>query len=384
MVEPTPYGATFLDWIACASAGRGEPAARAAAAAGDGLIERVVFAGTAGHVLDFDDTYLPGLSHLSAPTAPAALVLGAELGRSVGEVVDAYAAGFEAMGALARASHPALYDRGWHPTAVCGVAGAAVAAARLLGLDGERERAAVAIALLRAGGLRAAFGSDGKALQVGMAAAAGVMAARLAEGGASAPLDEVAHGPAGFEAVLGASFAEPSRDELAVRETWIKAWPCCLQTHGAIEAADRARADGLEPGAPVEVIVHPISLEAARCGPEPADGLQAKFSIYYCTAYTLLHGTPGLDAFRGLDSEAARLAGRVEVRTDDALLESEAMLSADGRELRVKAALGSPEQPMDDAALAAKLRDLAGERLVGVLDDPDRPASALLEAAGLS
>jgi len=384
MVEPTPYGATFLDWIACASAGRDEPAARAAAAAGDGLIERVVFAGTAGHVLDFDDTYLPGLSHLSAPTAPAALVLGAELGCSVGEVITAYAAGFEAMGALARASHPALYDRGWHPTSVCGVAGAAVAAARLLSLDDERERAAVAIALLRAGGLRAAFGSDGKALQVGMAAAAGVMAARLAEGGASAPLDEVAHGAAGFEAVLGASFAEPSRDELAVRETWIKAWPCCLQTHGAIEAANRARADGLEPGAPVEVIVHPISLEAARCGPEPADGLQAKFSIYYCTAYTLLHGTPGLDAFRGLDSEAARLAGRVEVRTDDALLESEAVLSSDGRELRVKAALGSPEQPMDDAALGAKLRDLTGERLAGVLDDPDRPASSLPEAAGLS
>ena len=74
----------------------------------------------------------------------------------------------------------------------------------------------------------------------------------------------------------------------------------------------------------------------------------------------------------------------MEVRTDDGLLESEAVLSADGRELRVKAALGSPEQPMDDAALAAKLRDLTGERLLGVLDDPDRPASALLEAAGLA
>jgi 2-methylcitrate dehydratase PrpD len=382
-VEPSRYRATFLDWLACASAGRDEPAARAAAQAGDGLPERVVLAGTAGHVLDYDDTYLPGLSHLSAPTAPAALVLGAELGRSVGEVVDAYAAGFEAMGAVARASHPALYERGWHPTAVCGVVGAAVAAARLLGLDEDRERAAVALALLRAGGPRAAFGSDGKSLQVGMAAAAGVLAARVAEGGASAPLDEVAHGAAGFEAVFGASFEEPSDEDSAVRETWIKAWPCCLQTHGAIEAAGRARDDGLEPDAPVEVTVHPISLEAARCGPNPADGLQAKFSIHYCTAFTLLHGTPGLDAFRELDDEAARLADGVQVRTDTSLLESEAVLSADGREVRVKAALGSPDQPMDDAALSAKLRDLAGERLFGVLDDAGCPASSLLEAAGL-
>ncbi|HZI90242.1 MAG TPA: MmgE/PrpD family protein [Thermoleophilaceae bacterium] len=378
-----PYRTAFLDWLACASAGREEPAARAAEAAGDGLLERVLSAGTAGHVLDFDDTYLPGLAHLSAPTAPAALVLGAALGRSVGEVVAAYTSGFEAMGAVARASHPALYDGGWHPTAVCGVVGAAISAAQLLGLSTERERAAVAIALLRAGGLRAAFGSDGKALQVGMAAAAGVSAARLAEGGASVPLDEAARGAAGFEAVFGASFAEPSVQEPAVRENWIKAWPCCLQIHGAIEAADRARADGLEPGTQVELTVHPISMEAARCGPQPADGLQAKFSIYYCTAFTLLHGPPGLGGFRELDAEAARLAGRVRVRTDDALLESEAVLLADGREVRVEAALGSPGHPLDAEALAAKLRDLGGERLVGVLDDPDRPASSLLEAAGL-
>jgi len=378
-----PYRTPFLDWLACASAGRQEPAARAAEAAGRDLLERVAFAGTAGHVLDFDDTYLPGLAHLSAPTAPAALVLGAALDRSVGEVLAAYASGFEAMGAMARASHPSLYGGGWHSTAVCGSVGAATTAAQLLGLSPERERAAVAIALLRAGGLRAAFGSDGKALQVGMAAAAGVLAARLAEGGASVPLDEVARGAAGFEAVFGGRFAEPSEQEPAMRDNWIKAWPCCLQVHGAIEAAQRARADGLDPATPVELIVHPISMEAARWGPAPADGLQAKFSIYYCTAFTLLHDAPGLGAFRELDAEALGLAGRVRVRTDDALLESEAVLVADGREVRVRAALGSPGNPMDEEKLSAKLRDLAGERLVGVLDDPARPASSLLEAAGL-
>ena len=86
------------------------------------------------------------------------------------------------MGALSRAHR--LYEGGWHPTAVCGAAGAAHAAARLLGLDDERAGAAERLALLQAGGLRAAFGSDGKSLQVGMAAAAGVQAARIAAGGA--------------------------------------------------------------------------------------------------------------------------------------------------------------------------------------------------------
>ena len=331
--------------------------------------------GTAGHVLDFDDTYLPGIAHLSAPTAPVALSLAAERGPSVGEALSAFAAGFEAMGAVARASHPALYDGGWHPTAVCGVVGAATTAADLLGV--ERERA-VAIALLRAGGLRAGFGSDGKSLQVGMAAAAGLLAAQLAEQGARVPLEEAAHGAAGFEQVFGGTYAEPG--EPAVEENWIKAWPCCLQTHGTIEAADRARADGLEPGTPVEIAVPPVALQAAAYGPEPADGLQAKFSIPYCAAFTLLNGTPSVDSFREVDRGVMAFAvDGVSVDADAGLSESETVLSAHGREIRVEAALGSPLRPMDEEALAAKLHDLAGDRFDGALDDPGRPARELLE-----
>src|SRR3954452_4887105 len=162
-----------------------QPAALAARALGDGLPERVAAAGTAGHVLDYDDTYLPGLAHLSAATAPAALFLGAERGAGVGDVLAAYAEGFESPGALTAANHPSLRERGWHPTAVCGAPAAAVAASQLLGLSKERRRHAVALSLLRAGGLVAAFGSDGKSLQVGIAAAAGVESALLAARGAS-------------------------------------------------------------------------------------------------------------------------------------------------------------------------------------------------------
>ncbi len=268
------YATAFLDWLGRAARGREEPAARVARETDD----RVLALGTAGHVLDYDDTYAPGLAHLSAATAPAALVLAAELGASIGEMLDAYAIGFEAMGTLARASHPALYERGWHPTAVCGVVGAAVTAARLL--DAERETA-VAIALLRAGGMQAAFGSDGKALQVGMAATNGVLAGRLAAGGASVPVADVAQGRAGFDAMFGGRFSDVDPKcgggaGRALDQNWIKAWPCCLQTHSSIEAADLARAEGrLEPEAPVNVTVHPISLRAAAHGPNPADSLQA-------------------------------------------------------------------------------------------------------------
>ena len=259
------YSIALLDWLACAAGGRDEPATWAARAYGD----PVVLAGTSGHVLDFDDTYLPGIAHLSAPTAPAALVVAAELGLTVGDALEAFARGFEAMAAVARASHPALYDNAWHPTAVCGGVGAAVAAAALLDAP---ESDAVAIALLRASGLRAAFGSDGKSLQVGLAAASGVAAARLAKAGARVPLDKAV---AGFEQATGGRYEEPGAwgdaepATLAIADNWIKAWPCCLQTHGAIEAADRLDGDAPDD---LTVTVHPVSLQAAALGPEPADG----------------------------------------------------------------------------------------------------------------
>jgi 2-methylcitrate dehydratase PrpD len=364
------YTHALLDWLACAAAGRDEPAARAARTTGDPVLRSA----TAGHVLDFDDTFTPGLAHLSAPTAPVALVLGAELGASVGQALAAYSAGFETMGALAAASHPALYERGFHPTAVCGALGAAVVATRLLGAD---ERTASAIALLGTGGLRAAFGSDGKALQVGIAAASGLRAARLAAEGASVPLEPVARG---FEDAYGARFASPG-SESAISENWIKAYPCCLQAHSAIEAAERAQ--HVPDDEPLLVTVHPISLAAASYG-EPHDGLQAKFSIPYLVAYTLLHGPPSVTSFAALDPEALEGVARVDVTDDASLLESEARLEAGGRELaRVEAALGSPARPLSAAQLAEKVQSLAGGDLDGALDDPDRPARDLLEAVGL-
>jgi 2-methylcitrate dehydratase PrpD len=367
------YSIALLDWLACAAGGRDEPAARAARELGD----PVVFAGTSGHVLDFDDTYLPGIAHLSAPTAPAALVVAAELGLSAGEALAAFARGFEAMAAVARASHPGLYDNGWHPTAVCGGVGAAVAAATLL--DAPQDDA-VAIALLRASGMRAAFGSDGKSIQVGLAAASGVAAARLAKEGARVPLDKAA---AGFEQATGGRYAEPGADTLAIADNWIKAWPCCLQTHGAIEAADRL--DGSAPD-DLTVTVHPVSLQAAAVGPEPTDGLQAKFSIPYLTAYTLLNGPPVVESFERVDDAVVQRAKSIEILTDRSLLESEFVLSTGGGDelVRVKAALGSPEQPMDAAALRAKVEGLAGAELAGALDDPLQPAAKLLSLSGIA
>jgi 2-methylcitrate dehydratase PrpD len=377
------YRVALLDWLACAAAGRREPAAIAARGAGHGLLERVTAAGCAGHVLDYDDTYTPGLVHASAPVAPAALLLAADLGRDAGAALDAFAAGWEATAALARAGHPALYERGWHPTAVCGTVGAAIASARLLDLPAGRTRDAAALALLRAGGLRAAFGSPGKALQVGGAAAAGLQAARLAASGVGAPLDTIAHGPAGFEQAFGGTWAELDGHP-AIGENWIKAYPCCLGTHSPIEAALLLRVSGWATQ-PLAVVVHPIARQAAALD-DVTDGLQAKFSISYLVAFALLHGAPGHRDFDTVDAEARALArDSITIAVDPALREMEARLESGGETIaRVETALGSPARPMDATQLQDKLRELAGRELDGVLDNPTVPARDVLAAAGLA
>jgi 2-methylcitrate dehydratase PrpD len=381
-VDIAPYLTAITDWLACAAAGAGQRAAQAVRGSGEDLLADVAFAGTAGHVLDFDDTYAAGLAHCSAPTAPAALVLAAHRGQSLRRALEAYADGYESMAAVAAASHPELYNRGWHPTAVCGPIGAAVAAAHLLECSSAEREHAVAIALLRAGGTRGAFGSDGKAIQVGLAAAAGVQAALLARSGARVDPRSI-HGPLGFERVLGATWPAEQRDS-AIEGNWIKLHPSCLGTHASIDAAQEARAAGYAPtGETLEVRVDPVSRQAAHLD-SVGDGLSAKFSIPYCTAFTLLHGPPRSGDFAGLDSAARGVAGQVSVVVDESLPEFGAVLAADGRELaRIACPRGAPERPVSAAELDAKVSDLAGERLTGALVDLDAPAAGVLEAAGL-
>jgi 2-methylcitrate dehydratase PrpD len=388
------YGVAFLDWLGCACAGSRERGPQALRSLGDELPARVAFAGAAGHVLDYDDTLPDGVAHVSTPCASAALVVADELGLSLGAMLEAFAEGWEAMAAVASASHPALYDGGWHPTAVCGPVGAAVASARLLGLSAQVREHAVALAVLRTGGTRGAFGSDGKAIQVGLAVAAGVQAALLARAGAVVDA-RVIRGEVGFEGVLGAVIppwvaaggdggGPAGNGNRAIDRNWIKLHPSCLGTHAPIDAAAQARDGGFQPdGAPIVVAVHPVARQAAHLD-DVGDGLAAKFSIAYCVSHALVHGPPHVDDFSVLDAETRERARRVRVVLDESLPDFGAVLSTEDRELaRVPCPTGAPERPASGADLAAKLADLAGDRLDGVLDDLDAPAARALDAAGL-
>jgi 2-methylcitrate dehydratase PrpD len=385
------YAAAFTDWLACACAGVNERAAVAARVGGEGLLGEIAWAATAGHVHDYDDTFSDGVAHVSATTAPAALALAAHLETTLGEALAAYAEGYEAMAAVAAASHPALYDAGWHPTAVCGPVGAVVAASRLLGLSGSERESALAIALLRAGGTRGAFGSDGKAIQVGLASAAGAQGALLAKAGARVH-GQAIHGPLGFAAVLGVSWPELAEREEnvgkpglepAITRNWIKLHPSCLGTHSPIDAAAQLRDVGVDGSVEsVEVRVHPVARQAAHLD-AVNDGLQAKFSIPYCLMHTLMRGPPRLRDFAEIDADVRERSASVSVFVDASLPEFGAVVTVGGREpVRVQCPRGAPGSPLEPAELRDKVNELTGDRLGGLLDEPARPAAEV--AAALS
>jgi 2-methylcitrate dehydratase PrpD len=135
----------------------------------------------------------------------------------------------------------------------------------------------------------------------------------------------------------------------------------------------------------VTVVVHPVARQAAALD-DVADGLEAKFSIPYLVAFTLLHGAPGHRDFDAVDAAARALARQsIAVGTERGLGEMEARIELDGETVaRVESALGSPARPMDAAHIEAKVRALAGGRLNGILDDPSAPARDVLAAAGLA
>ena len=170
----------------------------------------------------------------------------------------------------------------------------------------------------------------------------------------------------------------------AIAHNWIKLHPSCLGTHAAIDAAAEARDGGYRPdGSPLVVTVHPVARQAAHLD-DVQDGLAAKFSIPYCVSHTLAHGPPGVHDFAALDEETRERSARVSVTVDESVPEWGAVLSAGGGELaRIPCPRGAPERPASPADLAAKLSDLAGDRLDGVLDDLGAPAARVLDAVGL-
>jgi 2-methylcitrate dehydratase PrpD len=261
---------------------------------------------TIGHALDYDDSY-PGAGHPSVPMLSS--VLAAATMRDIpitgAELLDAFVVGFEVMAKFADALAVGHYYKGWHVTCTSGTFGATAAAARLLGFDKATTLTALGIAGSLASGMQRNFGTTTKPLHSGLAARNGVLAASLAQLGASADT-AILDGERGFFDLYGQDRAEPALLDglgapyaLVSPGTAIKKYPCCFIAVRPIDALLRIRAaHGLGPD-DVESVICSVPLRAlhAMIYPRPKTGLEGKFSTEYILAAALCDGAIGLRSF---------------------------------------------------------------------------------------
>src|SRR5580704_13451810 len=137
------------------------------------------------------------LTHPGTAILPAALVAGEVAGSSGKQFLTAVAAAYEVMERMAADFIPTVMSRGFHAGPVFGIFGAAVAAAKLGGLDAEQVHGAIAQCVNLASGNLEGIRSGGRSLREGGAVRNALLAVALAKQGT--PGGETTHeGDAGF------------------------------------------------------------------------------------------------------------------------------------------------------------------------------------------
>ena len=327
-----------LDWLSVTLAGAREPVSRMlfesvcrAEAGSDATLlgfgrrgslrTAALLNGTAAHALDYDDTHWGLQGHPTTPVLSALFALAEREGASGSQLIAALVAGIEVECRLGQWLNPSHYARGYHATATLGAFGAAAAAAHLLQLTPAAWACAFGLAGTQAAGLKSAFGTLAKPLQVGRAAETGLLSALLAADGFSANT-EILEDVQGF----AVTHAEPAAKDAAqdawlIRGTLFKYHAACYLTHATIEglrALMHEHAFGARDVRQVHLVVDETCLHVCNIE-RPRTGTEAKFSLRAAAALTLLgHATNDPSTFEDAlvqSPELRALCERVSVST---------------------------------------------------------------------
>jgi 2-methylcitrate dehydratase PrpD len=327
--------------------------------------------GTMAHCLDFDDTHVGSIAHISGPTFAAALAVGAQRGASAEQVVRAFAAGFEAAARLGGDGLGiAINQRHIHSTGIVGCFGAAVAAAALSGATKDQFADTLGLAATQAAGLTHSFGTPAKPFHAGKAALNGVLACEMALAGFHGATDLLEPGGGLAKALVQdgsvTSGAIRFDDGWELTRNTFKPYASCLLTHPVIDAARDLRTRlGNRSAEAITVFVEPMAVQLAGKA-SPRTPYEGKFSLAFCTALGLSGHLASWTDFTpaNLDDPAMQdLARRVELVCVPEMARTAARLevvTGDGERLVAETALarGNPGRPMSWNELEAKFASL--------------------------
>jgi len=334
-----------------------------------------LFNGIAAHALDFDDASSPMSGHPSIVLLPCLIALAEARHIEGMRVASAYVVGFEVCCKLGRALDLTHYSRGWHMTATMGTIGAAAACGHLLGLDAERITHAIGLALAQTGGTRENFGTDAKAFQAGQANAAAIRAVLLAERGFTAS-PHALDGGAGFTKLysggenIAPALATLGSQPLEIDGSGIevKKYPACYGIHRPLDGLFDLMAERSFELEDVERIDIETSygVLAPLVRHPPCNGTEGKFSMEYTIAAAIADRGVRLSSYSDEAVTRPSIApylGRIATREVTATMiprwASIAVVFKDGqiRKRRIDTLRGSPQSPLSDEELLAKVSD---------------------------
>jgi 2-methylcitrate dehydratase PrpD len=335
--------------------------------------------GIGGHDIELDDSHSPSRTHPAAVIIPAALA-AAELDGPVsyGDLLAGIIVAYDLEGRISKAMGPsAQYDHGFHPSAVCGVFGSAVAAARILGLGVDQLRSAIGLAASQSSGLLT-YADDpfhmAKSFQTGVAARNGVTAALFAARGYKAAPDVLTGrrsvlGPFSGDAVDTTQLVAELDSRFEIRGTSLKRHACCGLTHSSVDAVLELMEDPRVTFDAIQQIEVQLPVKAV---PRVDGNRLWSHNIQYIVALAAHEGRVVLEHFTEewtRHPEISRLAGKVTVLGSDELQRRfperkgaiVTITTPAGKLARkVDAPRGSPGQPLTERELNHKYAHLAG------------------------
>ena len=339
--------------------------------------------GTLAHSLDFDDTHAEASLHSSAPILSAALA-AAQMNKSSGqELIAACVVGYEVQIRLGLAGgSSAHYKKGFHPSATCGIFGAAAAAGYLMGLTKEQYISAFGIALSQSAGSMQ-FLTDGawtKRSHVGQAAQNGLSCAIMAGEGFKGPskafegqwgyLHSYASGGDVKKAMNGLG------EKFETLNLGVKPYPSCRYSHAAIDGLIELKKElkfssddlddidiGLSETA-LNIIGYPLMDKQ-----HPKSIVDGQFSMPFCAAVTVKSGGLQWDDYKNHlnNKDTLSLCNKVKVSPDEDAekccpeymsAKVKVVVKGEKYEKFVKIPKGEPENFMEDAEFISKFKGL--------------------------
>ncbi len=344
--------------------------------------------GAAAHSLELDDVHEEASIHPGVAIYPAALAVG-QLQNITGRTfLLAVTVGYEVSVRLGLGLRPkSCYERGFHPTAVCGVFGAAMTASKILGNTGDGFVNALGIAGSMASGLHEyqADGSWTKRLHAGLASQNGILSAFLASKEFVGP-STIIEGREGF---LRGFSNNPAPEEVlknlgssfALTDVAHKSHACCRYMHAPIDGLlGIVGENNLSPEDIKEVqlgildIAFPIIVEPILIKRNPGNAVSAQFSMFYGAAISIIKRRASLSEFSEANvhsPEVANLMAKIQCVRAQALdakfprawPASVRVKTFDGRvyERFIENPRGSRSNPLSWEELVQKFRYLTDE-----------------------